>query len=240
MLLLYSRSMGDHPRLREFLRSYPLRTYKKGDVIIFQAEAPRYAYVIESGIIKAYNLTINGDEKPVAFYKPGDFFPAAWVFSQISSATFFYEAFTKTVDVYCVDRSAFVKYLKDDIEFLYQSLTRQVSEELSQSMHINALQQSRASDKLLYILHFLALSTGSVPKGHELKLSINLTHQDLANLTGLTRETAAVELNKLKKQGLVAYGPGKPYSLYLDKLSSLINDRYLQELTVPSGPIERR
>lgn len=226
-------------KLSSFLKSYPLRVYKKGDVIIFQAEAPRYAYVINSGIVKAYNLTINGDEKPVAFYKEGDYFPTTWIFAQVSSSTFFYEAFTKNVSLYCVERSKFVEYLKNDTSLLFQSLVRQASEELSQSMHINALQQSRASDKLLYILHFMALSTGCVPNGRKLELDISLTHQDLANLTGLTRETAAVELNKLKKQGLLDYGPGKHYCIYLDKLNALANDRYLQELTVPSEPAVR-
>ncbi|MHB1864726.1 MAG: Crp/Fnr family transcriptional regulator [Candidatus Saccharimonadales bacterium] len=227
--------MGDSPRFSDFLKAYPHRIYKKGDVIIFQAEAPRYAYVIDGGIVKAYNLTLNGDEKPVAFYKAGDFFPSAWVLSKVASATFFYEAFTKSVSVYCVDRSQFVKYLKSHPDLVFRVLSRQVSEELSQSMHINALQQSRATDKLLYILHFLALSTGSIPDGNELKLTINVTHQDLANLTGLTRETAAVELNKLKKQGLLTYGPKTPYCLHLNKMKILASDQYLQNLTLPKA-----
>lgn len=231
--------MGVHPPFKDFLNSFTLRTYKKGDVIIFQAEAPRYAYVIESGIVKAYNLTLNGDEKPVAFYLSGDFLPPAWIFSKVSSATFFYEAFTKTVKLYCVDRSQFIDYLKADKDLMFKALSRLASEELSQSMHINALQQSRASDKLLYILHFLAINTGSVASGNKLELSINITHQDLANLTGITRETAAVELNKLKKQGLLSYGPGQPYCLFLDKLNILVNDRYLQDLTTAHQLAER-
>jgi CRP/FNR family transcriptional regulator len=218
--------------MNDFLKSFTLRTYKKGDVIVFQAEAPRF-------LVKAYNLTLNGDEKPVAFYKSGDFFPPAWVFSQVASSTFFYEAFSKTVTVYCLERDQFVNYLKNDTALLLQALRRQVSEELSQSMHINALQQSRASDKILYILHFLAISTGQLPVGNELTININLTHQDLANLTGLTRETTAVELNKLKKSGVISYGPRLPYSIHLNKLSALANDRYLQELTLPNGSGER-
>ena len=218
-----------------FFKSYKPRTYKKGDVIIFQAEAPRYAHVVKEGIVKAYNLTLNGDEKPVAFYKEGDFFPAAWIFSKLASSTFFYEAFSKKVDVYCLEREKFISFLKSDPEYIYYVLERCISDELSQMMHINALQQSRASDKIIYILHFLAISTGSVPSEQDLRLNIRLTHQDLANLTGLTRETTAVELNKLKKSGLISYGPGKPYCIHLNKLSVLANDRYLQELTIPNG-----
>ncbi|HEY1645162.1 MAG TPA: Crp/Fnr family transcriptional regulator [Candidatus Saccharimonadales bacterium] len=225
--------MGASPSDDNFLEAYTLRTYKKRDVIIFQAEAPRYAYVIKSGMVKAYNLTINGDEKPVAFYKEGDFFPSSWIFSQVASATFFYEAFTKQASVYCVERKDFIKHLKSDPELLYEALVRQAAEELSMTMHINGLQQSRASDKIIYILHFLATTSGTVPSGRTLELDIKLTHQDLANLTGLTRETTAVELNKLKKLGLIDYGPGKPYSIDLNKLTTLTNDRYLQELTMP-------
>ncbi len=226
--------------MHNFLKSFPLRTYKKGDVIVFQAEAPRFAFVINSGIVKAYNLTLNGDEKPVAFYKQDNIFPLAWVFSQISSATFFYEAFTKQVSVYAVDRDQLVDYLKDNPKLLFDVMSRQVSEELSQSMHINALQQSKASDKILYILHFLAVSTGQHPVGDVLVVNIQLTHQDLANMTGLTRETTAVELNKLKKLGLINYGPGVSYRIYLNKLTALANDRYLQELTMPDVQSERR
>ena len=222
-----------------FLGSYPLRQYRKGDVIIFQGEAPRSVYVIESGIVKAYNLTLAGDEKPVAFYREGDFFPMAWMFDQIESATFFYEAFTKQVDLRAVDKDDILKYLRANSEALYLALSRQASEELSQSMHINALQQSRASDKIIYILHFLAISSGQRPNDQKLKLAIKLTHQDIANLTGLTRETTAVELNKLKKRGLINYGSGQPYCIYLDKLASLTNDRYLQELTVINEQAKR-
>jgi len=224
----------------QFLKAYPLRTYKKGEVIVFQAEAPRHAYIIASGLIKAYNLTLAGDEKPVAFYKENDFFPSAWIFSQMASATFFYEVFSRQATLYCVDREAFIDFLKSHPEYLFKAMERQVNDELSQSMHINALQQSRASDKIIYTLHFLAISTGAVPEGQQLKLDVHMTHQDLANLTGLTRETTAVELNKLKREGLVSYGPGKPYIMHLNKLTVLANDRYMQELTLPNVPAERR
>ena len=232
--------MGFNPILSKFAKLYPLRTYRKGDVVVFQGEVPRYVFVIAKGRIKAYNLTLEGDEKPVAFYESGDFFPSAWVFDQVASSTFFYESITKQSAVYCIERDKFVSFLKSSPELVYNTLTRQVSEELSQSMHINALQQSRASDKILYTLHFLAISSGQRPVHQQLSLKMHLTHQDLANLTGLTRETTAVELNKLKKQGLITYGPGQPYVIHLSQLANLANDRYLQELTMPSELPERR
>ena len=101
-------------------------------------------------------------------------------------------------------------------------------------MRLNALQHSRAGDKLIYTLHYLALSHGerqpNAPK--VIQISLQLTHQDFANLTGLTRETAATELNKLKRLGIIDYGKHTPYKIDLDKLSALLNDEYIAELEI--------
>src|SRR5947209_9258991 len=88
--------------LRTFLDRYPTRSFKKGEISIFQGEAPRSAYVVKSGIIKAYNLSVNGDEKPVAFYAENAIFPDAWVYGRMPNAIYYYEAFTSEVCLYTV------------------------------------------------------------------------------------------------------------------------------------------
>src|SRR5438270_7151364 len=92
--------------LRTFLERHPTRSFKKGEIIIFQGEAPRCAYVVKSGIVKAYNLSVSGDEKPVAFYTEDAVFPDAWVYNKMSSAIYYFEAFTPEVTLYTVDREA--------------------------------------------------------------------------------------------------------------------------------------
>jgi CRP/FNR family transcriptional regulator, cyclic AMP receptor protein len=220
-----------HQQLSAFLSSYPLRTYKKGEIIVFQGEAPRTSYVISSGVIKAYNLSLDGDEKPVAFYSANDIFPEAWSFGLVPSATYYFEALTKEVKLHLVEREVLMNFIKADPSMLYSVLERQVKLRLSSTMHINALQYSRASDKLLYSLHFLCLNLGDTKKPGELELELNLTHQDLANLTGLTRETTAMELNKLKRSGVISYGPRQPYKLHLNKMASMINDQYIKNVS---------
>jgi CRP-like cAMP-binding protein len=59
---------------------------------------------------------------------------------------------------------------------------------------------------------------------------LDLTHQDFANLTGLTRETAATELNKLKRNRVISYGKNTPYKLDLARLMQLLNDQYIADL----------
>jgi CRP-like cAMP-binding protein len=98
-------------------------------------------------------------------------------------------------------------------------------------MRLNALQHSRASDKLIYTLHYLAVSHGrptSDPQVIEILLA--LTHQDFANLTGLTRETTATELNKLKTRKVISYGKRVPYTVNLKQLNALLNDQFIADM----------
>jgi CRP/FNR family transcriptional regulator len=215
-----------------FLERHPVKTFKKGEIIVFQGEAPRSAYVVKHGTIKAYNLSTSGDEKPVAFYDHGSVFPDAWVYGKMPNAIYYYEAFTSEVSLYVIDRTDFVRFIKRHPELLYRELERYLVDQLGKSMRLNALQHSRASDKLLYTMHYLALSHGRPAAAQQLEITLDLTHQDFANLTGLTRETAATELNKLKHQGVITYGKNQPYCLDLTKLMQLLNDQYIADLPV--------
>lgn len=219
-------------QLQAFLDRWPTKTFKKGEIIIFQGEAPRGAFVVRKGTVKAYNLSVGGDEKPVAFYSAGAVFPGPWVYGKMASAIYYYEAFTSEVTLYMVNREAYVQHIKSRPQLLYQELSRYLMDQLAMSMRLNALQHSRASDKLLYTLHYLALSHGVTVAPQQIEITLDLTHQDFANLTGLTRETAATELNKLKRQKVISYGKHTPYQLNLARLMQLLNDQYISDLQI--------
>lgn len=216
--------------LRAFLERHPVKAFKKGEIVIFQGEAPRSAFVVKSGIVKAYNLSVSGDEKPVAFYDADNVFPASWVYGKVASAIYYYEAFTPDVEVYVIDRAEFVDFIKKRPELMYQEMERLLSDQMGGSLRLNALQHSRASDKLVYTLHYLALTHGKRLQEGKVEILLELTHQDFANLTGLTRETAATELNRLKKQGVIDYGKRIPYQLDLRRLMQLLNDQFIADI----------
>lgn len=218
--------------LDKFLSSYTVRTYRKGEIIIFQGEAPRSAYVVREGVVKAYNLSVNGDEKPVGFYTAYDTFPGDWMYDKTPSAVYYYEAFSDEVSLCLVPRDDYVSFIKNNPGVMYRELQRYVIDHLAKSMRLNALQHSRAGDKLIYTLHYLALSHGKEIAPKVVEINLNLTHQDFANLTGLTRETAATELNKLKHAGVITYGKHTPYQIRLDKLSTMLNDQFIADLEI--------
>lgn len=206
-----------------------MKSYKKGEIIIFQGEAPRTAYVVKRGVVKVYNLNNNGDEKPVSFETEDDIFPAPWAFYKAPSSLYYFQALTD-IEVYHVPRDDYLQFLKSHPDELYTQLERLITDHLGSLMRLNALQHSRARDKLVYTLHYLVLSHGKSLSTDELEITLYLTHQDFANLTGLTRETAATELSKLKALGVISYSKSQPYRIRIKELNKALNDQSVAEV----------
>ncbi|HEU4913925.1 MAG TPA: helix-turn-helix domain-containing protein [Candidatus Saccharimonadales bacterium] len=85
--------------------------------------------------------------------------------------------------------------------------------------HLNAAEKAKAEEKIIYSLYFLANRFASLAKQAGHQISLPVTHQDIAGLIGLSRETASQELKKLKDAGLIHY----------DKYRFMIDREKLQE-----------
>jgi CRP/FNR family cyclic AMP-dependent transcriptional regulator len=217
--------------LNSYFKRYAIKAVAKGEILVFQGEAPRTAFVIKKGMFKTYNLSSLGDEKPIAYNVELDVIPVPWVFGKATTSLFYYEAIIDS-EVYCVPREEYVAFIRSNLEILYGELESFVMNSVGKTMRLNALQHSRASDKLLYTLHYLTLSYGKEIKPNLMEINLKLTHQDFANLTGLTRETTATELSKLKKRGIISYDKRMSYRVKVDKLQSMLKDEFLAELNM--------
>ncbi len=92
-------------------------------------------------------------------------------------------------------------------------------------MRINALEQSKANEKVLSTIHYLALRFGRDIRPHRVEIQLPLTQQDLANFMGLTRETASMELKKLQKKGVINYS-NQRYIVNTNTLDSYLDEDY--------------
>ncbi len=210
----------------KFLAKLTVVTYKKGEVILFQGETPNNASVVKKGIVKVYNLNIQGDEQLVSFQTYLDIFPQAWIMRKAPTALYYYQALTNC-ELYRLPREAYINFIKNDNKLLMQELDRLSGQDVSKTLRLNALLYSRASDKVLNTLHYLVQSHGIPLKHNLVRINLVLTHQDLANLTGLRRETVAVEMNRLKKSGVVYYRRRALYHVDMAMLKEQMSDKFL-------------
>ena len=178
------------------------RTYGKGNIVFFQGEAPRSAFVVNQGAIQVYAIDDEGDMYIVGFYTEGDVFPLDWLYDRSSATTFYYESLAQS-ELSPIEKSSFQAARNSELDTL---MTEQLIREATSGQIRNlALQQARARDKIIYFFYFLAIRHGKELTAGLYSLGIPLTHQTIANCLGLTRETVATELGALKRAGTVAY-----------------------------------
>ena len=207
-----------------FFKQFRVAKFKKNEVILHQDDEPQTAYVIKEGVVKMYNITSEGDEKPISFDVSGDLFPAEWVFSRAERTLFYYEAFTDC-SLYVVPKDVYQQFLHNNPIIMRKAFDLFVSRMVGYTLRVNALAQSRAADKLLHTIHYLCLRFGKEIKKDFVRIRLPLTQQELANFMGLTRETTTVELSKLKQLGVISYCH-QTYSVRTNKLNELLDEEY--------------
>lgn len=183
---------------------YTTRSYKKRSVILYQGEIPRYAHIVTKGVVKVYSLSANGEEQVIRILSKNDVFSIPWLFNKTNHALYYYEAQTDCT-VVCIEKKLFLETMTSRSEFQAKLIDYLATLHTSSMIHITALEQARAREKILNILYYLCLLSGSEFKPGKYKVELHLTHSIIASLCGLTRETTALELSKLKKTGTVKY-----------------------------------
>lgn len=213
------------------------RRFNPGSTILYQGEIPRSACVIARGIVKVYSISANGDEQIVMYHIEGEFFPSSWIFDKAPSTLFFYETVTECEIVY-VDRNEFIEFLLKTKSRTRALLDYFTTNYAASMIRVNGLEQPKARDKLIYTLYFLCERYDTTkPKIKFVKIPIALTHQNLGSLVGLTRETTTMEMNKLKKEGIVSYKQ-QYYTVNMVRLLDAINEDSFRHISIadPSPP----
>lgn len=212
-------------QLLEFASQYPVRKVPKGELILVEGEVPKCAHVIKKGVVKVYAITSEGVEKPINFDNVGESFPVGWIFGKINQSPYYYDAFSD-VELYCIPQEEYIDFLKSRPDIMYQAFDYFVERYLFFQMRVNALEQSKAVDKIIHTLHFLALRFGKEIAPHKVRLTLPLSQQELANIMGLTRETTGIELKKLVKLGIIKQDRQKLYTIYTDRLDQVLDTDY--------------
>ena len=209
-------------RVKQLYEGYRTQKFKKGETIFVRDYEPTHAYAIKSGVIRAFAYTPELEEKSVAFIVKNELFPVGWLFSKTTIALFYYVAHTDC-ELYVVDKDAFHQALAADSLLAHEMLGHMVNDYVTKSLHITALEQSRARLKLLYTLYNFSLRYGTSVMKDVIRINIPLTQKDLASFAGLTRETVALETLSIKKDGIISTRR-KYYIVNLAKLVAAIKE----------------
>ena len=209
------------------------RSMRKRSIVLFQGEIPREVYIVKSGIVKSYTIASTGEEQILRFYCEGDIFPIPWIYDRTTHGLNYFETLTDS-KLLSISRDSFLNLVQNDPKLLGYMNNYLAASFTGSQIHITALEQPRAKEKLLTILWYLCVAYGKEFKKDRFMISLNLTHTIIASLTGLTRETTATELNKLKKLKVINYTP-KYYLINKAKLDELLGEDSLAKINLSSS-----
>lgn len=177
-------------------------------------------YMIESGLVKVYTITSSGDERLVTISREEEDFPLGYASGLIDRAQYFYEAFSNC-KVRLIPPQEFMDYTLADPEATKRRMIRLTALVLSTHARVNALEQSKASDKIAETLLYMAGQFGTAIRAPTTRFKLSVTQQEIANALGLTRETTNIELKKLELKKLITHSR-KSYVLYMERLRNYL------------------
>lgn len=182
----------------------------KGE-IIYTTDDKNSLYLIAKGYVKRYQITNRGSISIQYMYGPQDVFPLTAVVRLIFNKdvyrgpdTYFYEAMN-SVTFYKITGEALIEAIAKD-PLLYKDILSVASERFLSSVH----QLENVSLPVYYqrVAHQLWYYTNKFSEraGDMAKITVPLTHQDLADVLSTTRETVSICMSKLAKDGVIKPG----------------------------------
>ncbi|MGB9715671.1 MAG: Crp/Fnr family transcriptional regulator [Thermodesulfovibrionales bacterium] len=175
-----------------------LKKYKKHEVILFEEDTTEYMYIILNGKIKVTQSTEDGKEILLAMHHSGEFFgEMSLIDGKTSPATV---VAMEDSSVAIISRKEFFTLIRTQMKILDNLLLILCSRLRDAWEKIQLLNLKNASQRIKIL--FLMLSDRYGEKTDEgITLNIKLTHQEIAEMTGMTRETVTRMLDKWQKDG---------------------------------------
>ncbi|MDA8325998.1 MAG: Crp/Fnr family transcriptional regulator [Nitrospiraceae bacterium] len=176
--------------------SFSLKKFRKNEVILQEQDTNEFMYMILSGKVKVVQITEDGKETIIAFHKSGDFFgEMSLIDGKTAPATV---AAIENSNVAIISKKDFYSLLFVQNKFIVQLLRILCSRLREAYERIQILSFNNAAQRIKMLFIMLANMYGKEEeKG--IRLDIKLTHQNMADMTGIARETVTRLINRAQK-----------------------------------------
>jgi CRP-like cAMP-binding protein len=205
--------------IKDLFPSATERSYDKGQIICYQGDQPQFIFFVVSGHVRYYDIDEEGNEKILHLIGPNNIFPMLYAFSVTKDVGAFYSALDKT-DIIAVPLEAFRSAAETNLVFANSLIHWFLTEINQQAERISSLEKTDARIKVLYALKNLATNFGE-PKGTWQQINLALTHQFIADFTGLARETVSAIMRDLDVDKIIRQRKGHKLEIKRSQLNSL-------------------
>ncbi len=200
-------------------------SYKKNQQIFSAGDNAKVIYIVASGCIKLYQLSPGGKEIILWFSFPGELFGIAETVRGVEREIFASANIDSQVLV--LSEGDFVEFLRSHPEAAMRAIGILSARLRTVGFSYADLAADDVETRLVKLL--LRFAAGSLPtpcmmpkSSEEICVNIDLTHTDLGNLIGATRQTVNSTLAGFRRAGLVDLVDRHIHIIDPDGLSQLL------------------
>lgn len=174
----------------------------KDQIILYSGDLPSDVIFVESGTVKVHDIDNHGNDKILHLLKAPALVPFAFFSETDEGIKWFYTALTD-----CNARILPAKDLRLAMQrdyMLSQYLTQWFSREVHEMLvRISSLGKTTARAKIISALKFLSVHHAAVRRSGWRRILFPVSHQMLADMTGITRERAAIIMKELQDNKVI-------------------------------------
>jgi CRP/FNR family transcriptional regulator len=179
---------------------FTIVTYPRKTAIFDQGDPTRLIYFLKRGNVRLARLTEDGREVTVAILGPGDLFGEETLFAPGPRSTV---AIALDDVLVCMVRADDLFTMISSDPLLALNVARILSDRVGElETTMEDLAYAKIGERLMHLFHRLAEEHGE-HEARGTRLTIRLTHADLASLVGSTRETVSAEIATLARTGRI-------------------------------------
>ena len=199
--------IGSIKRLFENSRT---KVYPKNQLIHYQGDRLTQVYLVKRGYIKAYTILESGDTRTILLLGTDDIFPLAfsttmdWRDYQIR---YFYQSLSD-VEVLVIPSDVLMERVAKDKDMSNAYMTYLAASNDVIMHQLEVMKNKKAIDKVLLTLPYLISKSGKKIKPDVYELQLKLSHQEVADLTGVTRETTTTLIKQLEQKKILSQTHG--------------------------------
>ncbi len=188
--------------LDAFFEKFTRMKYKKGELIMRAEDIPQGVFYLKKGYVRQYMVSRSGAMLMLHIFKPGSFFPMMWALNDTPN-TYYYEAMT-SVEILRAPKESVKEFLLEYPQIVYNLAQRLLLGITGLQRRMEYLVMDTAYTKAVLLLLYLARNLGE-KEGAGVVLPVPVTHREISAWIGTTRETASLQVETLKRRGLISY-----------------------------------
>ncbi len=186
-----------------YVKGLPVRTFGKDELLLASGDPSDTFFAVREGFIKATSTEDSGRERLLWIAGRYDIAPLERFFTN-KVLQYDYVGYSDG-SAYVMSKDALHQLINEQPSAAVE-VARGLSEHFDDvSERLSAIGQADVRRKLLHTLYSLATKFSSKEVVELDEMGLNLTHQDLADMIGASREVVSVELGKARSDGFVNY-----------------------------------